>query len=139
MSYNITDECSGCTLCAKNCPVFAISGEKGERHIINEKRCVECGVCGRMCMHNAVVNNSGKLCLPVKRGNWPKPVIDRKICSACQICVSDCTAGALRIASPQFRGDINVFAELFDSKNCVGCGICEQHCPIGAIRMGGAV
>ena len=135
MSHYINESCNGCTACARNCPVFAINGEKGGRHSVNEKRCVDCGVCGRVCMQKAVVGNTGKICLPVKRSEWPKPVIDTEICSACQICVNDCTPGALRISLPAFKGDISVFAELFNSKRCVGCGICQQHCPIGAISM----
>jgi len=135
MSYHISEACSGCTACAKNCPVFAISGERNAHHSINEKRCVECGVCGRICMKGAITDNAGNVCSPVKRSEWPKPVINSEICSACQICVNDCTPGALRISLPRFRGDIAVYAELFDSKRCVGCGICQQHCPIEAIRM----
>lgn len=139
MSYHINEACSGCTACAKNCPVFAISGERNARHSINEKRCVECGVCGRICMKSAIVDNSGKICSPVKRTEWPKPVINAGACSACRICVNDCTPGALQISQPKFKGDIHVFAELSESKRCVGCGICRQHCPIGAIKMEAAV
>ena len=139
MPYNINEACNGCTVCAINCPVFAISGEKGSRHLINEKRCVDCGVCGRVCQNSAVSDNSGKLCSPVKRSEWQKPQIDTQVCSACQICVHDCKAGALRISLPKFQGDINVFAELFNSKRCVGCGICEKHCPVGAVKMGAQV
>ena len=139
MSYHITEACIGCTACVKSCPVFAISGEKNSLHSINEKRCVACGVCGMICMKSAVTDSAGKTCSPVKRADWPKPKINTKICSACQICVNDCTAGALRISLPQFQGDINVYAELYDSKRCVGCGICRQHCLIEAITMEAAV
>jgi len=134
-AYNINESCSGCTVCAKLCPVFAITGEKNVRHVINEKRCVECGVCGRVCQQGAVIDSAGKKCIPVKRVQWPKPVIDTGICSACTICVNDCTAGALRISLPEFRGDINVFAELFQPQKCTGCAVCQKHCPLDAIRM----
>ncbi|MCL2880561.1 MAG: 4Fe-4S binding protein [Treponema sp.] len=139
MPYHITDACTGCTACAMNCPVSAISGERDKIHSINEARCVNCGVCGRVCMKSAVVDNTGKLCTPVRRPAWPKPVIDRNTCSACQICVNDCGPCVLRISLPQFRGDIKVAAELFEPKRCVGCGICRDHCPIGAITMEAAV
>jgi len=135
MPYHIGEECTGCTACAKLCPVFAISGERGARHAINEKRCVECGVCGRVCPKSAIKDSAGKTCVPVKRSQWPKPVIDTETCSACSICVNDCTPGALRISLPKFRGDIKVYAELAQQQKCVGCAICESHCPLGAIKM----
>ena len=135
MSYKITQVCSGCTACAKLCPVFAIAGEKGSLHVVNEKRCINCGVCGKVCQKNAVVDNAGKTCTPVKRSEWLKPVIETKTCSACSICVNDCTAKALRISLPQFRGDINVYAQLFQPQFCTGCAVCKSHCPVGAVTM----
>jgi len=135
MAYNISEACNGCTACAKLCPVFAITGEKDARHTVNKKRCVECGVCGRICQKGAISDSAGSLCAPVKRAQWPKPVIDTKSCSACSICVNDCTPGALRISLPQFRGDIKVFAELAQPQKCVGCAICSSHCPLKAIDM----
>jgi len=140
MAYHITEACTGCKICAKLCPVFAITEGKdakpnASRHIVNEKRCVNCGVCGRVCPKGAIVDNTGKPCVQAKRQQWPKPTVDTKTCSACAICVNDCTPGALRISLPQFRGDINVYAELAQPQKCVGCAICESHCPIGAIGM----
>jgi len=135
MAYNITEACSGCTVCAKLCPVFAIMGKKDARHTVNEKRCIDCGVCGRICQKSAVTDSAGKLCVPVKRSEWQKPVINKEICSACSICVNDCTSGALQITLPQFRGDINVFASLVKPQKCTGCAVCESHCPLDAIKM----
>ncbi|MCL2763858.1 MAG: 4Fe-4S binding protein [Treponema sp.] len=135
MSFSISEACTGCTACAKLCPVFAINGEKDTRHYINEKRCVECGVCGRVCPKNAIADSAGKFCVTVKRTQWPKPFINTALCSACSICVYDCTPRALGISLPQFKGDINVFAELVHPQKCIGCGICQSHCPIGAVNM----
>ena len=134
-AFKIREACTGCTLCAKLCPVFAISGERGSRHKINEKRCVACGVCGRVCPSSAITDADGKTCIQVKRSEWQKPVINTKLCSACSICVNDCTPGALQISFPKFRGDIKVYAELAHVQKCVGCSICEKHCPLGAIKM----
>ena len=134
-AYKIGDECTGCTACARSCPVFAITGERGKRHEINPLRCVACGVCGMICPSGAIVDGSGKLCKPVKRSLWPKPRIEGELCSACGICVLDCSFRALSISLPKSRGDIRVHAELSAPGKCVACGICEKHCPLGAVVM----
>ena len=135
MSYKIGESCTGCTACARLCPVFAITGERGKRHEINALRCVDCGVCGRICASSSVSDTGGKLCSPVKRSLWPKPRVYENVCSACGICVQDCTPRALSVSMPGFRGDIKVHAELSNPGKCVGCGICEKNCPLAAIVM----
>ena len=135
MSYTITDACGGCTLCARLCPVSAISGKPKERHTINPKRCVECGVCGRGCSKNAVADASGTVIERLPRKDWPKPVFDSAKCTACAICVQTCTVGALAISLPQFKGDLRVAAYLAEEKKCVGCGLCAKDCPMDVIKM----
>ena len=54
--YTIESEnCTGCTLCAKNCPHNAISGKKKQLHIIDQELCVKCGICYDVCRFDAVV------------------------------------------------------------------------------------
>lgn len=56
LSYYIDpDKCKGCTLCARNCPVKAISGSIKTPHIIDKTKCVKCGLCIANCKFNAVV------------------------------------------------------------------------------------
>ncbi|MCQ2545288.1 MAG: NADH-quinone oxidoreductase subunit NuoF [Clostridia bacterium] len=55
IEYNITDACKGCTLCAKNCPVDAISGKVKEMHVIDHDKCIKCGKCMDHCKFNAIV------------------------------------------------------------------------------------
>lgn len=46
--------CTGCKLCAKNCPHQAISGEKKQPHLINPAICVRCGECVDHCAFQAI-------------------------------------------------------------------------------------
>ncbi len=46
--------CVGCTACARNCPVNAISGQRKEVHFINQDICIKCGICMEKCKFNAI-------------------------------------------------------------------------------------
>ena len=46
--------CNGCTLCAKQCPVGAITGERREVHVINTSICTSCRACFEHCRFHAV-------------------------------------------------------------------------------------
>ena len=50
----VADKCRGCTLCAKNCPVGAISGTVKNPHAINTEKCIKCGKCFTVCRFGAV-------------------------------------------------------------------------------------
>jgi len=57
--YILTDKCTGCTLCAKHCPVNAIDGQAKYVHIIDQDTCISCSSCFNVCPFDAIVKLSG--------------------------------------------------------------------------------
>jgi NADH:ubiquinone oxidoreductase subunit F (NADH-binding)/(2Fe-2S) ferredoxin/Pyruvate/2-oxoacid:ferredoxin oxidoreductase delta subunit len=46
--------CIGCTRCARNCPVDAITGAPREAHVIDPDICIRCGICEQVCPVDAI-------------------------------------------------------------------------------------
>ncbi|MGN0557783.1 MAG: NADH-ubiquinone oxidoreductase-F iron-sulfur binding region domain-containing protein, partial [Acutalibacteraceae bacterium] len=58
LSYSIdADKCKGCTACARQCPVGAISGSVKTPHVIDQSKCIKCGACMAKCKFGAISRN----------------------------------------------------------------------------------
>ena len=57
LNYVITDKCRGCTLCARKCPVQAITGNVKEKHVIDTAKCIKCGQCMANCRFGAIIKD----------------------------------------------------------------------------------
>jgi len=56
LTYTVNLEtCTGCTVCAKNCPTDAIDGARKEVHFIRQDACIQCGMCFSKCKFDAII------------------------------------------------------------------------------------
>ncbi len=55
VKLQITDDCVGCTKCARSCPSDAIQFTPYEKHVIDVKTCTLCGLCMDECDYNAII------------------------------------------------------------------------------------
>lgn len=138
MAYYITSDCIGCTLCTKQCPTGAISGEARSVQTIDPDLCVDCGLCGKICPKSAIQDPTGQRVAMLSRKSWKHPYIDREICVGCSLCVENCPTDCLTIEGPQYHGDINTVAVLEHEKACISCKFCADVCPVGAVSFGNA-
>ncbi len=56
LTYSINKGvCTGCTACARGCPVMAIQGEKRSPHEVKQDSCIKCGICYTKCKFGAIL------------------------------------------------------------------------------------
>lgn len=135
MANFITNDCKGCTMCVKVCPVNAIQGEKKKVHKIDDGLCIECDACGRICTFTAVINSDGNKIANIKRPLWPKPIWDYGRCVSCNICLQACPTGAINNLPGEGKRGSHLQPGLVNEAACISCGFCSDNCPMDAIAL----
>jgi len=54
ITYSVTDDCIGCSLCAQHCPADAIKMQPYQKHEIDADKCIRCGTCRSVCSTDAI-------------------------------------------------------------------------------------
>ena len=52
--YRVTEQCTGCTVCAQHCPTEAIGYTPYVRHVIDDAKCTRCDICRARCPEQAI-------------------------------------------------------------------------------------
>lgn len=100
--YHVTDACRGCLAhrCEEACRLNAISFDENRRAVINKSKCVECGMCARSCLYNAIISFkrpcevSCKI-KAIKMSDEKHAVINNDDCISCGACSYQCPFGAI--------------------------------------------
>lgn len=100
--YEVTDACRGCLArrCIGVCKKGAITVDANQKVHIDKEKCVECGLCAKVCPYSAIVNHKRpceKACKvkAISMDENKAAKIDDEKCIACGACVYQCPWGAI--------------------------------------------
>ena len=100
--YEVTDSCRGCLAhrCEDVCKRGAISFDHNHVAHIDKSKCVECGMCAKVCPYFAIVNRKRpcQIACKVKAISINEDnaaAIDNSKCIQCGACVYQCPCGAI--------------------------------------------
>lgn len=121
--YSVTDSCRGCLAhrCEDVCKRGAISFDHNHVAHIDKTKCVECGMCAKVCPYTAIINrkrpcqNACKIhAISINEDN--AATIDNEKCTSCGACVYQCPFGAISDKS-YILNVIDMLKKSSDGKN----------------------
>ncbi|MEG0752919.1 MAG: 4Fe-4S dicluster domain-containing protein [Angelakisella sp.] len=100
--YEVTEACRGCLAhrCEDVCKRGAITFDRHQKAHIDKSKCVECGLCAKVCPYSAIANNKR----PCENACKVKAIsmseskaasINNDKCMACGACAYQCPFGAI--------------------------------------------
>lgn len=137
MPFRITDDCLGCGQCVQWCPTKAIKGHRRVSYRIDSARCIDCGVCGKICNFAAVINPDGSTAKRIRRLQWDRPHWDYQSCIQCDLCLPACPVKCIQISVSGGQELSAPFGYPYVTRPrmCIGCGFCARACPVDSILM----
>ena len=100
--YEVTDACRGCIAhrCEDVCKRGAITFDHNQKAHIDKTKCVECGMCAKVCPYMAIVNRKRPCVMSCKvkaisMDEQKAAKIDNRKCISCGACVYQCPFGAI--------------------------------------------
>lgn len=100
--YEVTNACRGCIAhrCEEVCRKGAITFDRNQKAHIDKTKCVECGMCAKVCPYSAIANykrpceNACKVGA-ISMNDDKSAKISNDKCIACGACVYQCPFGAI--------------------------------------------